>query len=225
MSDPAPAPTPGPPPDLAADLARDYAAAGFGGRIGMGARPALIIVDLVRAYLDPASPLYAAAEEAAATSAALARDARALGHPVVFTYVVYTPGGADGGWFYRKVPALSLFDRGSPWGEPPPELVPEPGDLTVAKQYPSGFFGTSLGSTLAALGVDTAVVAGVSTSGCVRATAVDAVSHGLRTIVAADAVADRDPRPHEAALFDLGAKYADVHPSGEVMAMWRETGG
>lgn len=139
---------------------------------------------------------------------------------MVFTYVVFTPGGADGGLFYRKVPALRLFDEGSPWGLPPDELVPEPGDLTVRKQYPSAFFGTSLASTLVALGTDSVVITGVSTSGCVRASAVDALCHGLRPTVVADAVADRDPRPHEAALFDLGAKYADVHDTAEVLARW-----
>lgn len=207
--------------DPSGDLTADYREAGFGGRIGLGARPALIVVDLVRAYLDPASPLYAAAEPVVGRVARLARHARGLGHPVVFTYVSYTPGGADGGWFYRKVPALRLFDEGSPWGEPPAELVPEPGDLTVVKQYPSAFFGTSLASTLTALGADSAVITGVSTSGCVRATAVDALSHGLRPVVVSDAVADRDRRPHEAALFDLGAKYADVHDTREVLDLWK----
>jgi maleamate amidohydrolase len=202
-------------------LAGDYREAGFGGRIGIGRRPALIVVDLVRAYLDPESPLYARAEHVVPRIAGLARDARRLGHPVVFTYVSYAPGGADGGWFYRKVPALRLFDEGSPWAQPPPELVPLPGDLTVTKQYPSAFSGTALAATLTALGVDSAVITGVSTSGCVRATAVDALSQGLRPIVVRDAVADRDPRPHEAALFDLGAKYADLHDAGEVPDLWK----
>lgn len=216
-------------PDLAAsdlaasDLAEGYLAAGFGGSVGFGRRPALVVVDLVRAYLDPESPLYAGAEEAAEQTARLAADARRRGHPVVFTYVEYAPGGADGGLFYRKVPALRLFDRGSPWGAPPPSLVPQAGDLVVTKQYPSAFFGTSLASTLTALGVDSVVVTGTSTSGCVRATALDALCHGFRPVVVADAVADRDPRPHAAALFDLAAKYADVHDTATVLDLWKET--
>lgn len=204
-----------------ADLAEDYREAGFGARLGPGTRPALLIVDLVRAYLSQESPLYAPPAPAIVGRVArLARAAREHGHPVVFTYVGYAPGGADGGLFYRKVPALRLFDEGSPWGLPPDELVPEPGDLTVRKQYPSAFFGTPLASTLTALGTDSVVITGVSTSGCVRATAVDALCHGLRPAVVADAVADRDPRPHEAALFDLGAKYADVHGTAEILDRW-----
>lgn len=207
--------------DPAMDLAEDYREAGFGGRLGPGARPALLVVDLVRAYLSPESPLYAAPAPAIVGRVArLARSARERGHPVVFTYVSFKRGGVDGGLFYRKVPALRLFDEGSPWGLPPDELVPEPDDLTVRKQYPSAFFGTPLASTLAALRVDSVVISGVSTSGCVRATAVDALCHGLRPTVVADAVADRDRRPHEAALFDLGAKYADVHDTAEVLDRW-----
>lgn len=205
----------------AEDLADDYRAAGFGGRLGPGARPALVVVDLVRAYLSPESPLYAEPAPAIVGRVArLARAARERGRPVVFTYVSFAPGGADGGLFYQKVPALKLFDEGSPWALPPAELVPEPGDLTVRKQYPSAFFGTPLASTLTALRADSVVITGVSTSGCVRATAVDALCHGFRPTVVADAVADRDPRPHEAALFDLGAKYADVQTCEEVLDGW-----
>ncbi|WP_106402626.1 isochorismatase family protein [Actinocorallia populi] len=205
------------------ELADDYRRAGFGGSLDPGRRPALVVVDLVRAYVDPESPLYAGAERAVEQSALLVRHARALGHPVVFTYVEYAPGGADGGLFYRKVPALRLFERGSPWGEPPEELVPGPGDLVVVKKYPSAFFGTGLASTLTALGVDSVVVTGTSTSGCVRATALDALCHGFRPVVVSDAVADRDPRPHEAALFDLAAKYADVQEAAKVLESWKET--
>ena len=204
-------------------LADDYREAGFGGSLGLGTRPALVVVDLVRAYTDPESPLYAGAERAVERTATLVRGARELGHPVVFTYVKYAPGGADGGLFYRKVPALRLFERGSPWGEPPEELVPEPGDLVIVKKYPSAFFGTALASTLTALGVDSVVITGTSTSGCVRATALDALCHGFRPVVVSDAVADRDLRPHEAALFDLAAKYADVHEAVKVGELWNRT--
>nr|BFE35576.1 N-carbamoylsarcosine amidohydrolase [Actinomadura rugatobispora] len=188
----------------------------------MGARPALLIVDLVRAYLDRDCPLYAGPhiEPVVERVAALAGDARRHGHPVVFTYVSYRKDGADGGLFRRKVPALRFFEEGSPFAAPPPELAPEPGDLVVTKHYPSAFFGTSLASTLTSLGVDGAVVTGVSTSGCVRATALDALCHGFRPAVVTDAVADRDPAPHRAALFDLGAKYADLRTAADVRRAW-----
>ncbi len=195
---------------MSKDLDRDYQEAGFVGRLSWGRRPALLIVDFCMAYLDPASPLYAGVETARDSAARLLSAARAARIPVLHSVVRFQPGGADGGVFYRKVPALKAFDAGSPMACPPTMLAPQPGEIVVTKQYASAFFGTSLASTLTSLGVDTLVVAGVSTSGCVRATAVDACQHGFVTFVCRDAVGDRDPRPHEANLFDLQAKYAEV---------------
>ena len=103
-----------------------------------------------------------------------------------------------------------MFDAGLPLGDIPDDLAPRPDEIVIYKQYASAFFGTSLASTLTALGVDTVVITGLSTSGCVRASAVDAMQHGFIPLVVADAVGDRDPRPHEANLFDLQAKYAEV---------------
>jgi len=182
----------------------------FDGKLLPGERPALVIVDMVMAYIDPASPLYCAGEAALACAARLASAARDGGHPVVFTTVEYAPGGSDGGHFYRKVPALRVFDRGSPLAAFPPEPAPMPGDIVVTKQYASAFFGTSLASSLHALGVDTVLIAGYSTSGCVRATGLDALQHGFIPLVVRDACADRHPAPHHANLFDLQAKYAEV---------------
>lgn len=136
--------------------------------------------------------------------------ARSSGVPVCFTFVRYQRGGADGGWFYRKLPVLRCFDAGSPLAEPVEGLQPREGDVVVLKQYPSGFFGTSLASTLNARRVDTLILTGLTTSGCVRATVVDALQHGFRPVVVRDAVGDRDLAPHEANLFDIQAKYADV---------------
>ena len=203
--------------DLGRDLEQDYAAAGFGGTLGSGRRPAVLVVDVVRAYLEEDSPLYAGVEDAVAACAVLVRAARAAGVPVIFTRVEYVPGGADGGLFYRKVAALRCFDQGDPLGEFPAEPAPLPGEVVVTKQYASAFFGTSLAATLTAGGVDTVVICGLSTSGCVRASAVDALQHGFRPIVVRDACGDRDPRPHEANLFDLRAKYADVVSLGEAL--------
>jgi maleamate amidohydrolase len=194
------------------DIDKDYAAAGFGGRLTFGARPALVIVDMVMAYLAPASSLYIGPSGQAAleVTVRLAAACRQLGAPVIFTNVVYQAGGRDGGLFYRKVPALKAFLQGSPLGAFSPDLSPEAGDLIVTKQYASAFFGTSLGATLTAQGIDTAIITGFSTSGCVRATALDALQFGFAPFVVADACADRRPEPHAANLFDLQAKYAEV---------------
>ncbi len=129
---------------------------------------------------------------------------------MVFTRVVYQAGGVDGGVFFRKVPALQCFLAGSALGDFAQGLAPRAGELVIDKQYPSAFFGTSLASTLHTAGVDTIILCGLSTSGCVRATCVDSMSHGFVTIVARDACGDRHPGPHEANLFDMNAKYADV---------------
>lgn len=193
------------------DLQADYLQAGFGTRLGWGSRPALLVVDMCRAYVDDQAPLYAAAAADAYRNAdRLATVARRHGLPVVFTRVEYAVGGVDGGHFFRKVPALRCFEAGNPLAEFTDLVRPTSGDVVVTKQYASAFFGTSLAATLNALGVDTVVIAGVSTSGCVRASALDALQHGFVPIVVADACADRDPRPHESNLFDLQAKYADV---------------
>ncbi len=200
------------------DLNADYAAAGFGGRLAFGERPALLVIDVVMAYLDPASPLYAGVEDALASNIRLVEAARAAGVPVIFTRVLYTANGADGGVFYRKVPALKAYREGSPLGALPPDLQPRADEVVVTKQYASAFFGTSLASTLRFLGVDTVVMGGFSTSGCVRASALDAMQHGFIPFVVRDACGDRDPRPHEANLFDLQAKYAEVVGEADAIA-------
>lgn len=201
----------------------DYKKAGFKGHIGFGAHPALIIVDMVEAYLKPGSPLYLdqVAAEVLASNQRLLAAAHAAKVPVIFTGVRYTPGGRDGGHFYRKVPALACFDEGNPLGAFSPALMPGPGDLVVIKQYASAFFGTSLAATLNAAGVDTCLITGVSTSGCIRATATDAVQYGFRPMVVREAVGDRNSQVHDANLFDLDAKYADVVGEAEVLSYLR----
>lgn len=198
-------------------LDEDYAGAGFSGRLGWGTRPALIVIDVCRAYVDPESPLYAGVEEAVESSARLVDAARVGEHPVVFTRVEFEPGGADGGMFFRKVPALRCFERGNPLAEFLDRPAPADGEVVVTKQYASAFFGTSLAATLTSWGIDTTVICGLSTSGCVRATGIDAVQHGFRPMVVADACGDRADAPHDANLFDLGAKYADVVDEAEAV--------
>jgi maleamate amidohydrolase len=188
----------------------DYARAGFGGRLNVGQKPALLVIDVVMAYLQPDSPLYAGVEAALAANERLVQAARAAGIPVIFTNVVYQPGGLDGGQFFRKVPALKAFEVGSAMGAFPPSLQPLASELVVSKQYPSAFFGTSLASTLHAAGIDTLLMGGFSTSGCVRASALDALQHGFAPFVVRQACGDRDTAPHEANLFDMQAKMAEV---------------
>jgi maleamate amidohydrolase len=185
--------------------------AAFSGRVGWGARPAVVVIDLVRAYTEPGGPFLLPDPGPAVDAArALIDAARAAGHPVVWTLVRYSADLADGGLFVRKVPALAAFAEGAPGGWGGLVLDPAPGEPVVVKQYASGFAGTSLAPTLHALGVDTLVVAGVSTSGCVRATATDALHHGFRAHVVRQACADRSPELHASNLADLDAKYADV---------------
>ena len=197
---------------MTGSLTDNYAAGGFGLALQPGRRPALLVIDFVRAYLVEGSPLYAAAEPARAAAQTLLEAARRAGVPVVHTNVQYQHGGRDGGVFFRKVPALKCFEAGAH-----PDLAafaaglePVAGETVITKQYASAFFGTTLASTLTSLGVDTVLIAGVSTSGCVRASAVDACQHGFIPLVVREAVGDRHPAPHEANLFDLQAKYAEV---------------
>lgn len=201
-------------------LDMDYAGAGFGGKLDVGQRPALIIIDVVMAYLAPSSPLYAGVEQALAANVRLAAAARQAGIPVVFTNVTYQRGGLDGGTFFRKVPALRLFEEGSPLGAFATELQPRENELVISKQYPSAFFGTSLASTLHAMGVDTVLLGGFSTSGCVRASALDALQHGFSPFVVRQACGDRAPGPHEANLFDMQAKMAEVIDEAQALEIF-----
>ncbi|WP_425229946.1 isochorismatase family protein [Sphingomonas sp.] len=192
------------------DLLDNYLQAGFNGSLAFGQRPALLVVDVCRAYLDKDSPLYAGVEDALAVNVRLVDAARAADVPVVFTRVRYTANGADGGLFYRKVPALSAYLPGNSLGDFPDGFGPDADEVLVTKQYASAFFGTSLAATLVAMGVDTLLITGFSTSGCVRASALDALQHGFVPFVVSDACGDRAPAPHQANLFDLQAKYAEV---------------
>lgn len=192
----------------------------FGGRLGWGQRPALLLVDLMRAYFTRGSPLDLGSEAVVENAAKLAAAARDHGIPVVHTAVHYRVGAPDGGLFVRKVGALRLLADGAPGNlrELMPAVAPLPGETVVIKQYASAFFGTSLAATLTASGVDTVVIAGVSTSGCIRASATDALQHGFRPLVVADACADRTPEFHDSNLRDLGAKYADIIDLAEAIS-------
>jgi maleamate amidohydrolase len=200
-------------------MSADYEQAGFGARIGYGEQPAVLVVDMVRAYLVEGEPFWAPAYDAVrVANRRLVDAARAHGVPVLWTTLALDASEVDSGWFLTKVPSLRAYVERPELAGFHDELAPADGELVVTKQFASSFFGTSLVSSLARLRVDTLLVTGVSTSGCVRATAVDALQHGYRPIVVAEAVGDRDEAAHRQSLFDLEAKYADVEPLEAVLA-------
>ena len=190
----------------------------FDGKVGFGRNPAVVVIDFTLAYTTPGSPFFAeGVVRAVADTEPLLQAARAAGIPVIHTKVMYHPSGADGGWFVRKVPALRKLVPGEPLAEIDPKVAPLAEEVVIVKQYPSPFFGTPLAPMLATLGVDTLILAGCSTSGCVRAGALDGVQHGYRVIVPRECVGDRHDGPHDANLFDINAKYGDVVGRDEVI--------
>lgn len=198
-------------------LDENYAGA-FDGKLGFGKKPALIVVDMVQAYFEPSCPLYAEVDDALAATVKLIDAAREAWLPVIYTNVEFQAGGVDGGIFFKKVPVLEAFSVGSPLGAWPPGIAPAEGELVITKQYPSAFFGTSLASTLTSQGIDTLIICGLTTSGCIRATCIDTVSSGFIPIVVDEACGDRHSSPHEANLFDMNAKYADVISLAEALS-------
>lgn len=204
-------------------LAADYASGGFGQALAWGTRPALIIIDMVRAYFDPEAEFYMGSGDCLESASRVLASARDAGIPVLHTRVEFDPDGLSGGVFVRKIPALRHFVPGSPLGQIMPQVAPAEHEVVLVKQYASAFYGTSLAATLTALRVDTLIITGVSTSGCVRATGVDAIQHGFVPLVIRQAVGDRDPRPHEANLFDLQAKYAEVVDEDQVRSWLART--
>ncbi len=206
------------------DAKSNYAGV-FEGRIGFGQRPALILIDFVEAYFAPDSPLFADVQPALDAALDLRDAARAAAIPVIYTNVVYHPSMRDGGRFAQKIGALSSFTRGNPMGDWPRGLEPGEDELVISKQYASCFFGTSLAATLAANGHDSLVITGLSTSGCVRATCVDACQHGFIPIVVGEAVGDRHDEVHRSNLFDMNAKYGDVVSLAEAKANFAKLAG
>lgn len=198
-------------------LDQNYAKA-YDGKAGFGKSPALILIDFVEGYFDKSCDLYANVDDAFASALRVREAAHKAGIPVILTNVVYHPKAINGGRFFEKATPLRFFLEGSPMGDWPKGLEPTEDELVISKQYPSAFFGTSLASTLTSLGVDNVILTGLTTSGCVRASCVDAMSHGFITTVVREACGDRHDAPHEANLFDMQAKYADVVSEDEIIA-------
>jgi maleamate amidohydrolase len=187
-----------------------YERAGFGGAVQRGARPALVIVDFSKGFTDPQ---YATGSELSAEvegTARLADAARENGVPVIFTTIAYAENRRDGSAWLAKAPGLGILLEGTPLAEIDDRLPIGPDDTVIVKKAASAFFGTNLAAILAAQRVDTVILCGATTSGCIRASAVDSVSSGFPTLVVRECVGDRAQGPHEANLFDIQAKYADV---------------
>jgi maleamate amidohydrolase len=197
-----------------------YIKQGFAQKIGIGVAPALVIVDFVIGFTDPAHFGGGNIGPAIERTVELLALAREKSWPVVHTRVVYADDGSNCGGFTRKVPALRGLTETSPLSQIVPELNPAAGELILRKHNASAFFGTELAGWLAARRIDTLIVAGCTTSGCVRATVIDSCSYNFRTIVAQDCVGDRALGPHEANLFDMRQKYADVMTAAEIGAHW-----
>lgn len=195
-----------------------YRAQGFGNSSGFGARPALLVVDFVNGFND--EDQFGGGNIGAAIKAtkSLLSACRAGKVPVAFTRVVYAADGSDAGIFTLKTPGLTSLIEGSEGAEIVPQLTPLAGEYVLTKTQPSAFFGTELAGWMTLNSIDTVLVAGCTTSGCVRASVVDAMSHNYRTIVVTDCVGDRALAPHEANLFDMGQKYADLMTCEEVIA-------
>ncbi len=184
---------------------------GFGGRGGFGRHPALVVIDMTLGFTDPESPLACDLEEPISQIQKLLEAARSSDIPIVFTTVAYRESDKlTAATFIDKVPALLTLEAGTRWAEIDPRIAPRETEPVLNKLFASGFFGTGLSSLLTAAGVDTLIITGASTSGCVRATAVDALQYGFRPVVLREAVGDRNPEAHEANLYDIDAKYGDV---------------
>lgn len=200
-----------------------FAARGFGGNLGFGSRPALIIVDLVNGFTDLASPLGSSMTAEVEATKIVLREARVKRIPIFFTTVAYDDSDLqDSGVWAKKIAGLTILRNGSTAVQVDERLERAPDEAILVKKYASAFFGTDLGSRLTSRSIDTVLITGCSTSGCVRATAVDALQLGFRPIVIRECVADRSAAAHEQSLFDLEQKYADVISVDNVLSYLNE---
>lgn len=204
-----------------AQLKESLRSRGFLGRVGFGTRPAVVVIDLIIGFTDPKSPLGADLKAELAATLDILQVARRARVPIFFTTVAYGRTLQDAGLFPLKVSGLKLLVAGSRWVEVDPKLRRESSELVLVKKYASAFFDTPLNSMLKSLSIDTLIVTGCTTSGCVRATVVDALQYGYRAIVARQAVGDRAVAPHQASLFDIDMKYGDVVDMSRVLRYLR----
>ena len=204
-------------------MAQTTAASNYAGvwdnRLGFGRKTALIVIDLLQGYTLKGAPLFApGVVKAVKEMPELLKLARQKKMPVIHTRVFYNPSDSiDGGVWIKKAPVLKSLVPGNKYAQFCKGVEPGKGELVIVKNYASVFFGTSLAATLTAAGIDTLMITGCTTSGCVRASAVDAVQNGFRPIVVRECVGDRHDGPHEANLFDINAKYGDVISKTEAL--------
>jgi maleamate amidohydrolase len=194
-----------------------YAAAGLGQAVTLGSRPAVLVVDFSCGFTDPECTLGADMSAEVEATRRLLDAGRAKGLTVIFTTIGYEPSLKDGGLWLQKVPSLGDLQIGGRWVEIDPRLEPREDETILLKKGASAFFGTNLPAILVSEGVDSVILCGATTSGCIRATAIDLLQYGYPTLVPRECVADRAQAPHEANLFDINAKYADVVPLDDVL--------
>jgi len=190
----------------------------FDSQLGFGRSPVVLVVDFIKSYTEPSAKLYAEmVVEAVNQTQKLLKVAREVKVPVIHTKVLYNESFLDGGLFVKKVPVLKELIPGAPLAEIDDRVKPLKSETVVVKQYASAFFGTSLQAMLTSIGADTVILVGCSTSGCIRASAVDGMQYGFRVMVPRECVGDRDERPHVSNLFDINSKYGDVVSLGETL--------
>lgn len=195
-----------------------YAKARLGESIVMGSRPAVLVVDFSCGFTDPECTLGSDLTPQVEATRRLLDAAREKELPVIFTTIGFEPSLKDGGLWLQKVPSLGDLQLGGHWVEIDPRLAPRPDETVIVKKGASAFFGTNLAAILISQGVDSVVLCGATTSGCIRGTAIDLLQYGFPTLVPRECVGDRAQAPHEANLFDIQAKYADVVPLDEALA-------
>lgn len=204
--------------DTTTSACAPYDGSALGGTVGLGARPAIVVVDLVNGFTDPSYPPGTDLDVVVSETLRLLSRARSLGLPIVFTTIAFSADGVEGRVWRAKMPALDCLLEGSVAVAVDARLGRRPDEPLVAKRAASAFGGTGLNALLVSLGADSLIVTGATTSGCVRATVVDSCMAGYRTIVPAECVGDRHAGAHVANLFDMQAKYADVLPVADVLA-------
>ena len=195
-----------------------YAKARLGESVTMGSRPAVLVVDFSCGFTDPACTLGSDLTPQVEATRQLLDAAREKGLPVIFTTIGFEPSLKDGGLWLQKVPSLGDLQLGGRWVEIDPRLAPRTDETVIVKKGASAFFGTNLAAILISQGIDSVVLCGATTSGCVRATAIDLLQYGFPTLVPRECVGDRAQAPHDANMFDIQAKYADVVSLDEALA-------